>query len=261
MIRRYNYTDRQTLPRHQLVFNWIEKGNGILDFSTDLDLTMARPLDPEGKIYVEAYSGSVVARFDFGSVEFPEQPQNTELHMFPPGLRPLFRVLVVEALDESRIIARADQIVPLKPDEIEDGGRSILPVEVLDLGDRIWDLRIEGTAFFLQLNSRISEPQDITILAKGADFSSLVYPAIIRRILEHLKIGLLEGETDRSHDWIAFAERLSEREPPEGTEIEDEDFNSEFEDWIQDAVEGFCRIHKCVDSFVAHRKEMESINA
>ncbi len=262
MIRRFNYTDRQRIPREQVRFAWITNGDGPLQFQATLDITLERPIAPTALIFVEAYSGPVVMRFPFGSVGHPEHPADTSLGDFPPGLKPLFRVKVVDAAPDRMLLAWADEVRPLAPDEIESGRRSILPVETVDLGPRVWSLRIEANTFFLQLNAAIREPRDITVLARDPDFIALVYPAVIRQVIEHLLLGPERDSVEPDHDWLTFAAQLTGRAAPTpdddvGDPNDDGAFGDEVETWVQESIEGFCRGQHAAERFIQFKKEAE----
>ncbi len=262
MIRRFNYTDRQKIPRAQVRLAWVVNSSGPLQFQGDVDLTLERPLDPAALVFVEAYSGPVVMRFSFGTVEHPEHPADATLIDFPPGLKPLFRVKVVEPSADRRLLAWADAVTPLAPEEIESGRRSILPVETVDLGPLIWKLRIESNEFRLQLNSAIHEPRDVTALAREPDFVALVYPAVIRQILTHLLLGPERDSVEPDHDWLVFAAKLTGSPTPnrEGSAtVSDDDgsFADEVEEWVEESIAEFCKQQHAVESFVQSKKEAE----
>lgn len=262
MIARFNYTDRQKIPREQVRLSWVVNGTGPLQFRGELDLTLKRPLDPAAYVFVEAYSGPVVMRFPFGTVEHPEHPADTTLGDFPPGLKPLFRVKVVAPDSDRLLLAWADAVTPLAPEEIESGRRSILPVETVDLGPLVWKLRIDSNQFRLQLNAAIREPRDITLLAREADFIALVYPAVIRQILEHLLFGPEHDAVDEDHDWLIFAAQLTGRTAParddDATDPgDDSTFVDEVEAWVQEAIEGFCLQQHATERFVQFKKEAD----
>jgi hypothetical protein len=261
MIRRYNYTDRLKIPRENMKLAWVDDGSGCLSFSCDLNLELDRLLNPDGRVFVEAYSGSDVMRFDFGTVSHREPPGDTRLIDFPPGLKPLFRVRVVEPDDECRILAWADRVVPLAPDEVESGRRSILPVEYVDLGQRVWDLRIESNKFVLQLNASIKEPHDIAVLAREADFVALVYPAVVRQILTHLLLGPESDAVEPDDEWLNYAATLTgSRAPSADDGASEEEFADDVEAWIHDVVEAFCNQQYARDNFVVARKDKEPSN-
>lgn len=261
MISRFNYTDRIRIPQRNVRITWIEDGSGSLGFNAEVDLELERLLDPAGLVFVEAYSGPVVMRFPFGTVSHREHPAETSLTEFPPGLKPLFRVRVVDPAGDRRVLAWADAVAPLSQEEIKSGRRSILPVETIDLGQRVWNLRIDSNKFFLQLNSSIREPRDITVLARDSDFIALVYPAVIRQILSHLLLGPEAESVGEDHEWLVFAASLCGRPAPARPEdIEEGSFVDEVEEWIHDSVTSFCSAQNAAENFVTFKKEAEATN-
>lgn len=264
MIRRFNYTDRQKIPRDQVRLAWIEDGSGLLRFSVELDLEFTeRPLNPAALVFIEAYSGPVVMRFSCNTVEHLEYPADTLLSEFPPGLKPLFRVKVVAPDAERRLLAWADAVSPLAADEIKSGRRSILPVETVDLGPQVWNLRIESNTFFLQLNSSIREPRDITILAREPDFIALVYPAVIRQIISHLLLGPERNTVEADHPWLVFASNLTNESPPDSeTALDDEDaYAEDVKEWTDKVIQGFCQQQHSMERFIQFKKEAEEHHA
>lgn len=262
MISRFNYTDRQKIPRTQVHLAWVENSSGPLQFRGTLDLALRRPLNPAALVFMEAYSGPVVMRFAWGTVEHPEHPADTTLSEFAPGLRPHFRVKVVDPDLGSLLLAWADGVTPLAADEVQTGRRSILPVETVDLGPLVWKLRFEGNEVRLQLNSTIHQPRDITLLARDADFIALVYPAVIRQILERLLLGPESESVERDHDWLVFAEQLSGRPAPASDDSavdlnDDSAFIDDVEEWVSDTITGFCEHHHAAEQFVVFKKELE----
>jgi hypothetical protein len=260
MINHFNYTDRQRIPHQQLQFVWMQHNDGVLRFRAELNLTLARPLPPEAVVVVEAYSGPVVMRFPFGTVGLVQPPVDVALYDFPPGLKPSFRVKVVETSNaERRLLAWAKEITPRMPEDIEAGRRSILPVETVDLGPLVWNIRLEDNTPVLQVNSAIREPRDITTMAKEADFISLVYPAAIRQILDHLLLGPERDNVEPTHDWILFGNTLAGRIAPNPDDYDDEssEFREDVEIWIHEAVKGFCAKQATVEAYVQFRKEAE----
>jgi hypothetical protein len=260
MIRHYNYTNRLKIPRENVRIVWVDDGGGALQFRAEVNLELDRLLDPAGLVFVEAHSGAVVMRFAYGTVAHREPPEETRLSAFPPGLRPLFRVRVIDPSQERRVLAWADAISPLTQDEIDSGHRSILPVETIDLGQRVWNLRIEGNSFTLQLNSSIRTTRDITAMAKDPDFIGLVYPAVIRQILQHLYFGAEAESVDNTHEWLDFGAILAGQPAPTPEGLGEDEKHTVIDDWISAVTTGFCENQHAADMFVKFKKESETSN-
>ena len=125
----------------------------------------------------------------------------------------------------------------------------------------MWNLRIDSNQFFLQLNASIREPQDITVMAREADFVALVYPAVIRQILSHLLFGSECDSVEPDHDWFQFARLLAGRPPPaKDDDRAEEDFLQESEEWIDAVITAFCEQQHASENFVKCRKEPEIIH-
>lgn len=244
MKRRFNYTHRRKIPRSQIAIAWNIPANDSepLRFHGELNLELDPPLPPEAEVFLEAYGGPVLMRFKCGTVQTPKLPENCELTEFAPGQRPLFRVKVTAADDPlKRLLARADSISPMSPHEAKTGRKSILPVELVDLGDQVWRLDMgDLDQPKLQLNRSINEPHDISTMAREGDFLGLVYPAVMREILTALLHP--DSTADESHPWIDFGSRMAGCPPPDEDEFdesESEEFGKLCRDWIDKAVAGF----------------------
>lgn len=260
MIRRFNYTDRQRIPRENIRLAWVHPASGPLSFAGSINFACDKPLDPSALVFIEAYVGSQVMRFSCGTVSAFALPEDTRLHDFEPGLKPNFRVRIVSATPERRLVAWANELSPLEPEEVQSGERSILPVEAVDLGPLVWNLRIDANQFRLQLNSRIREPRDITSMAKEPDFVALVYPAVIRHILQHLLLGPERDAVEPDHDWLVFSSRLAGRPAPERNSddsSEEEVYADDANEWIDEVVAAFSHRNDSVAAFMRARKDHE----
>lgn len=241
MKRRFNYTERRGIPRSQVAIAWVEPKSDSepLEFDGELNLHLDPPLPPDAEVFLEVYSGPVSMRFPCGTVATPVLPEDRRLTDFAPGQRPLFRVKVTSSDDPlKRLLARADSISPMSPDEAKSGRKSILPVELVDLGDEIWRVNMEDTDQpILQLNKSIKEPNDISTMAREGDFLGLAYPAVVREILSVLLHP--DCAADEEHAWIDFGIRMAGSHPPDSDEFESEELRGERVEWIEKAVAGF----------------------
>ncbi|MGJ8641316.1 MAG: hypothetical protein ACSHYA_18140 [Opitutaceae bacterium] len=260
MIRKFNYTDRKKILRDNIFFTWLEGENGKpASFKAKLDLKSTGIIRSDAQVWVEAYSGSNASRYYFGTIEQPLTPENTSLADFPRGLKPHFRIKIVDPdAPHKRLLAFVDKISPIDHDEIESGRRSILPVEYVDLGQQIWNLRMdESLQPVLQLNSSITEPVGITTLARSAEFVSLVYPAVIRQILARLILETDDPCMATDHNWLLFGKDLLFKSCPDRDTYSDdeEDFQKDAREWIDEVIEEFCRTRLAKDIYVIEKKE------
>lgn len=256
MKRSFNYTDRKKILREDFVIEWIDgKEEEPASFKAELDFSRMENLREDAEIWVEARSGPLVARYFFGTVFKPMAPADTTLSVFPRGLKPQFRIKVVDPDDpRCRILAFAQRITPAEREEIESGRQSILPVEYVDLGQQIWNLRMDNTSSpILELNREIEEPVSIRALANTPEFHALVYPAVIREIFSRL---LLQGDdlgSNADHDWLSFGRNLVSVSAPEYETYDEslkEDYFRDVREWIDDVVKRFCESQQTRSSYV-----------
>ena len=134
--------------------------------------------------------------------------------------------------------------MPLQPDESLAHKQSLLPVEFRDLGERIWRLDVSDWPV-LELNQRVADLGEIA--RSGESFLALVYPEVVRRILHEAIV--VEEQTDPGRrvrlDEPVAALRLQpagRRGAPERTiGVAAEEARAEAEEWIERAVQAFCR--------------------
>jgi hypothetical protein len=224
-------------------------------FDADLDLE-GLDLPPRAPVFVEAYRGPVTQRVPFGVVGRIAAPQERRLGQFDPGACPLFRVKVVSP-DEplGRILALADKLPPRESPDEEGERICLLHVESRDLGERLWRLELEDEWPVLAVNDRVD---DLWEMARSDGlFFGLVYPEIVRRVLCEVVIER-DHEDDPEDDgdwpglWIRFVRSLTGQDhPPAGT---GERARRDKEEWIREAVDGFCSRQGALERFREGRK-------
>lgn len=241
MRRRFNFTGRKRINHSDVDISLTEPEKGILKFYADLHLSNYS-LPPASPVWVEAHDNNQVVRFDFGTVENPDTTEDTTLDTFEPGGQLLFRVKVTAPDERNKLLAIAKSIKPLGDDEEEGPTRSLLPVVCTDLGYQPWNLRFrEGELPLLEINNKIEA--GISLARNHTTFQSVVFPVIIRMILEQIlfvdKFRLDENpdpEEEWMLQWIEYANRLFPGQPD--VTLCDED---EQKQWIEDVVDTFCR--------------------
>lgn len=253
MIRHFNYTGRRRIERSDVSVVIRMAQNEIPEFDINLDLTRLR-LPTEAKVYVEAYYRTSWMRFSCGTVENVIYPDDRRLSDIDRGSTVYFRVLVVDETGEhGRIVASIDGIRPLEPGEQEDKRRSLLPVNLIALGQEIWRLRFEHSEPVLEVNNRIPEVQNR--LQRDPVFLALVYPAVIRQVLEHaIFVEGLDDEDDLGTwqaRWVRFGKLLLPGEAPPLTRQEADDNREIIMDWIDQVADAFCVKFSVLDEFIA----------
>jgi len=238
MLRRLNYTNRKRIQKNNIKISIIGDEDEEKSFIATLDLTKLN-LPGYARIYIEVYHRMMQSqRYVFGTVNKTSHPEDTSLGSLGFTSNIKFRVIVTE--ENGKILASAERIGI----ERELKKTSLLPVETTDLGDLVWNVKMEGEdgGPILELNERI--PAIKTIAANDPRFIHSVYPAVVREILMHMveyaNIDLHSPDTDWQSNWLLFSKRIFTA-PPEGRYMEARD---DVREWIDGVVQAFSSSRK-----------------
>ena len=246
MIRKFNYTGRKKIRRSDVSIDLLRDADGRRFFNIRLHLADME-LPPNARVYVEAYHRSGYQRFDFGSVQTMKIPPDRRLQGIAGSVTPLFRVKVVDkTAAHGRILAAVDKIRPASVDLQPADSRALLFVEYDDLGQRIWQLDLDGDWPVLKLNQGVEEIGQIA----GADnhFSALVYPEVLRRILARILIEDDHTDPECDDDWPSLWLKLA-CSLPGMTAPRPAASKADRQVWIENAVEAFCADFQLLDKF------------
>jgi len=238
MLRRLNYTGRKRIKKSDVKISVIGEEDEEKSFRAILDLNSLNLLG-ESRVYIEAYHRMMQSqRYFFGTVKKISHPEDTSLGMLGLTVNLTFRVFVVD--ENGKILASAEKIGI----EREVKKTSLLPVETIDLGNVLWNIKMEGEdgGPILELNERI--PAIKTVAAHDPRFIHSVYPAVVREILTHMavyeNIDLQSPDVDWQSNWLLFSERIF-LTPPEGRYSEAKD---DVLEWINGVVHAFSQRRK-----------------
>lgn len=246
MRRTINSTGRQRLERGdvRLKLTGPEAGPRAFEFDIQLD---EYELPTDARVLVEASRQTNWKRFDFGSVGTPSAEREGVLDEFGSAQGVKFRVKVVAAGGDgpaARILAQADNVPAGDPDD-QTGGESLLAIDWNDesMGDELYRVEFGESTPILRINKQMLGAPTWHTLTDGDAFRALALPAILRQILTHIL--LIEGEPDDEDGWRGQWLRLATEAfaaggRPEAGEDEQPD-KSEVMEWIDRAVEGYCR--------------------
>ena len=244
MIRRFNYTGRRKLPKSCARVYLYRTPDSPSEFQAELHLD-GQHLPDDAQVYVEAYYRSSMMRFPFGTVADAVEyaGERYTLNDIQNTLA-FFRVKVVdESADFGRIIGIIDQIKPSLPDEADAPDTSLLFVQYVDLGNRIWriDIADDHAMPILQVNSELNIGTSVQEFVRyDPAFMSLVFPSAVREILDFIvrDEGLPESDEEGwKADWLQFGTLLTgERALPDFFSMSHE----ERAGWVDDAVNAFC---------------------
>lgn len=245
MIRRYNYTGRKAIDRADATMR-IE--DGPLRFHAALALGHYS-LPADAKVFVEAYRQTNWMRFDFGTVGAMKPPGDLRLSEFDTREGILFRVRVTATVSpEGRLLAEADQISPVHIKKTgEESREPLLPIKPVDLGEEVFRVDFSDRPILL-INNQFG---DWRALARSPFFVCMAMPQALREIVTRILRVEAYFETDDPQDWRArwlrFAAALpGSSEPPE------EEERDRFDDWVNDAVAAFARMHGMKSRFNLH---------
>lgn len=245
MLRKLNYTGRRRIAQTDVSITLDALGPGRHAFTADLRLA-AYKLPKRARILVEAYKNVNRMRFDFGTIGAPAHPPAWQLELteFAGTNNMLFRVKVVDfESDLGKLLAEADQIRPQLADETGAEREALLHVRKDDLGERLWRAEIQDGDSELMpcvvINARLEKAS----FTQSAEFRALVLPAVIEQVLHALPLpGECEPETWAAR-WWSFLGRLGAGTP---------ESNETRAEWIDDAVDRFCRKNRLMKSYLEH---------
>lgn len=258
MIDRINFTGRRRITRRHVEIRITTGGDGVPCFDAMLSLGELDLL-PAGRVFIEAYRQTAWQRFDFGTVGQIRPPDDRRLDRFGSADGVLFRVKVVqpaEAATDGRpalILALAESIRP-RAEAGQTRRQSLLPIVPDDFRDEVWRLSFDESTEPVLRISRHLVP-DWRSLAGTPEFVCLVLPEILRSILSRILLVEEHSDPDDTTDWrtrwLRFARRLPGVPPPPHRD------EGDAEEWIEQAVEAFCRRGQIAERFRQWRAEKE----
>lgn len=238
MIRRFNYTGRIKIRRADVKIR-SKVLSGILHFDAFLNLNNYS-LPADALVFIEAYRQTTWIRFAFGTVGCIQAPPEEQrlLKDFETADSILFRIKVTQSNDEHVILASADHISMVEPQDVS-GIESLLHVKPDDLGDEMWQLDLIGEPPILIVNKNVVA--DWRQLATSPIFIALVYPDVLRQILvKILSEGFrdLDDKEDWRSKWLMFATifpNVDVKLPDKGADYD------AIIDWVDDVIIQFTR--------------------
>lgn len=235
--RRLNSTGRKRIKRDCIV---IQLSPPLDNFSfpsaiAEIDLKDLG-LDPLARVVLEAYFRSSSMRFPCGTVGELRIASRLVLTEIDRGGAIQFRLLVIAADGSGRILASAEGIKPQQNSDTPDR-QPLLPLRETDIGEELWRVDLDDrNGPWLVLNSRV--PGLASRLRSEPLVQGLILPQALREVLRHLPS---EREDEDDHDWVddwrKFLEHLGV--PTEPDDASDEEALSQ---WVDDAVDRFCRV-------------------
>ena len=152
---------------------------------------------------------------------------------------------VTSADGSGLLLAEADAVPLLTGEQTSQEKVPLLPVKPDDLGHEVWRLDFSGDRPVLAVNRRI---EDWRAFGRNPFFVALVLPEALRQVLIRILCIDKHDDTEDPDDWrsrwLMFATTvLNTPAPPEPR------LQPDVEDWIDAAVESFCRRFRMMDRF------------
>jgi hypothetical protein len=253
MIRKFNYTERRRIPKADAVIRLVAGG---ADTAFDADLSLVGlGLPSDAHVYVEAYFKGTVMRFDYGSIGVIEPPTDRRLLRFPQPDLAYFRVKVVAESDRrGLLLASCDRLMPLVAKEGRSNRQTIFRVQTMRMDSEIWRLRFDDEGPVLELNDDFGSIKETA--RSDAGFAALVYPSLVRQVLNHVLLEEKHDDPDTEDDWRAlwlrFGKGLVKERPPQ------HDDEESVKEWIDKVVARFSHRNKFLINYRrALRREPE----
>lgn len=249
MIKRVNFTGRRRIPRDRVQIEVLDGQPRTFNATIDLD---GASLLPHAAVILEAMcaGSTVVERFDCGEVGNLQPICNCALNEIE-GENVFFTLKVVDRTERfGRILGIAENIRPERSGkQTASGRRGILPIEPKDLGEEIWQLEFREHDVFLLVNGEI--PGLVDRARNDPLFYAAVYPEILRRVLTNAikeDVEIEEADDRWPILWLRFGRNLhpAKADPPDLGATDEET-----EDWIEEAVKGFCGTHSMKTKYLA----------
>jgi hypothetical protein len=236
MAKRLNFTKRAKIPRERVEVSVF--GGQKPRFEVSMDLSDFE-FPGDARIFIEAGKKTEVQRFPWGTVAAPRPPIEPRLTQFSDPTVVKFRIKIV-ASQSAQILGVVRDVRP-STEESAALRESILAVESVPDMDEVWRLVIDETEPILQVNTAVSDKED---LIHSLAFKTLVLPAVLRQILsgivQDLDVRELSDYADDEwqSEWIRFGQNLEPFDHPEHPE-----------QWVDDCVATFCKTNRIVESF------------
>lgn len=247
MLREFNYTNRRKILREHVEIQIIKNADGDISFNASIDLSQYgfEGISPEPRVFVEAYRGATATwkRFSFGGSRSILPPSDLSLNEFrvPEGILFRVRVTSIESGSPGKLLAEADALQAKYSGNADGFVQPLIQhMAADDIGDELWRIHYSDGLPILKVNEKISIGAEQFLM--NPEYRAAYAPSVMRQILQ--RILLIERFTQDDDElnwkqrWIRFSTQLTGRMPPEYAQSESIE---EIEEWIDDAIEAFCR--------------------
>ena len=240
-----NFTQRIEIPRGAVEVMVEHAGTDRRELTVTIDFADV-DVSADAPVFVEVQHRGRYKRFSYGVVGEVQAPKDRRIGEFATDA-PTVTILVVDPTDYHVLAARHN----LRPSRKDKNRTEILPVEMEDLGQTLWQLRqpFEPAGPILKITNQLPG------LETNMTFRAFVLPEAFRSVLQTILLDPNFNEEDESwkRAWIEFAtERADEQAPkPEGEDrrIWLADNDEAVHHWIDGAVQVFADEHRLLDRY------------
>lgn len=242
MKRTFNYTGRRKIEQKDVSVT-VREERGALRFDAELRLASYH-FPREAEVWVEAHRQNLWMQFPWGTISAPLAPSDRRLAEFDVADGILFRVRVVQPAGQEhhKLLGEADRVPFIKIGESTGNRKPLLTPVPEPLDELLWKLDFDHDAPRLLVN--IDAKPSWKDAAQSDQFRALVYPEVLRRILDRALVQEKWTEDDEpgdwTTDWMRFARSLGVTWPPPPPPERDAG-TEECEAWIAEAVAAFAR--------------------
>ncbi len=244
-VSQINHTGRKRLTSADVTLALHNEAFPLAFEITRLSLDRHK-LPEDALVRLEAYQRTIYARFSLGTVGRIALPGKESLHQFsiPDGIRFRVKVTAANGTEKGKLLAAGSGIAPIW---LDGGQESLLPVRPDNtLGQEVYRLSFDD-GIVLLVNDKIVQWRE---LSRDPAFMALVYPTVLRLILNRILLSQegFEEDSDEewANDWIAFAKSHLKMSAPPRVEA---DGTGPVNEWIDRAVTSFCSKNGSYDGF------------
>ena len=238
-----NFTDRKELTLDNYSFVIKENEADLLEIHLKLFIGDLFEVEDEINVYFEVYSKTKknFRRFDIKNPLSQNEftlvlDQDAFGNTFTASDNLYCRIKIVSRSILPKIIASKDKIKPNIFDKSGKKMKSILPLQPIDLGDKIWEIGDddddEPVVFF---NNNING--NYIEFINDPDFRTLVMPSVLEHILKKVCTNFYE-ESDNV--WIKFAFEKCGIQFDKDSDEYANDPDDYIEKFVQNVVQSFC---------------------
>ena len=240
-----NYTGMRTLNRNRVNIE-LYKTNGKLSFSVSMNLDGLN-LNRHSKVSITAHYAGIRERFELGTVGKLVIPPRMDITIIEDSDLMNFDIFVSESDGKKQAQIESLRIQTKKANVYKE---TILPVNIVPLGKRPYNVRIDSSGAILELNSEIPDIKDK--IENNHLFRWTVFSAALGQILNTIvHLGEIdEDEGGWKSDWVNFTKNVLGIYDMPKLGCDEGAINEDQEDWIERCIDKMSEKHNFLDTII-----------